>query len=1689
MIKLKRNVVMFTILTVGAVYFLYEDLRKIFTPMLQESKKVNLALDEQTGYIGRKLLALDSNVKEDSLKLKTELNPFITEKINNDGKMKEISKSSVSYYKLGRNRVKKLNRRKRNARHNDFSWKLRLNITNNENPPKGISNPGSEDDSSSKSGKEKFLNMAVQMEGASPDNSFKELHQAWDSLGLLLRRLYGNNTSLKENVRDVRAEISAESNDIESPDSPTEKPERGRTPKFLFGLLNFANSENPPLEGNGTTPENGVSSESVTSQKTNVVPMEGQTSTKVPLSTNATEAPMEAFGLAERVSEEPTVVPISETFVDFESTSSEFNTQFVEKFDKTSAGPIEISTIKPESSFTSEQLKEFCIGLLSRIQVSPKSIDHFSEEGGSGELEIMGMADKETPTGFQPLSTDVPKEVTTKSTNQRFGIWASIWNRFAGRRLVQHPIDVDLQSSITPKHDIILEKTQDGTNAFSLKSESSIVPSISDSTESDKDFFSDEDGSALTVPDCESFFRQIQNDVVFSKPNLLDIINNPILLNLDPAQFNFTEIHDDKQVRSMRSDSTDSDFESDFLFTEEMMNGLTAPFSNVKSTPKELSDGFAVKELSSEQSDKNSFENTVSNRDPISTLTSFDAQESFQSGAFDKSDTDNLIAENGKDLRKSATETAFLSEKFTTKQIQSFTGVLDDGLFIQSVNARTDESSEMPSSEVSADIDDRIFGILNFGSGERNLEDSDGLTTQNVSEFPENRSFHPDLINFASGDSELNKEFSVNEQGTTSTDSVTGLNIFDLILSLRKEASLMKNTESDNFDINEGNQQTESQSTIPSDEKPSMELQFDPKEKPTENQNVLDLTNMPATQSISDDQTPLQNIFDEKQHIEFHFDPEEKFTESQNVVLDSTNMPVTKSLSEDQTPFQNVLDDKRSGDGENRIFPALLNVFGSGDGRELSEIPIDPELNSEFSECLDCFENKSGSFSTDDYDDCGSDINDTVMLVGEKLSTTINPLSNKIVSDASVHDDAIYLNNKADVFSESNRDSLDISTRHSQKSLISSPVPETINYENYDDSTNIGYEATDYENYDNYENIGYEMINYEYHENSENYTTLQPLEHVHIEGECDESHFDINTEAFSASPAGTIKVPEDRRFMDTLFLTGSGVGGLFGNDDGEINLVQEPDTTSFPFQLPPVSPRQSRRGGRMDDASIATWSVEKKEHESEKQSDFTQPQKTSDNPKLNSQDTSLDEKALQIPEEEKGFGTDSISHLTTLGSFQTVVDRFNNPKINEDVTRISQDVSSKAVTAISIPTNSFIIPKKKAKDLPTRYCNHAGECNIDSNEGCITKEGRGVCDCRRSFVRHPDTDICEAPFMMRTSLKLPAEVFHEDLGDKYSELYKNKTRDAIDTMWLVVYQDPTLEYNIADIDVAGFEEGSLVIHWKLIFTVKNMSISEIVQEVDEKLEENFKSQAVLEFAPLNVENAKLLSFSGINPCEKKELNYCSKDADCMRDEYRGFRCHCKDGYLDNSKNPMYPGEICIAACPPDYCGENGYCEARWNGEKQCLCNGWYFGEKCNVSGILVISCFAGANGVLIVIVLAAVFFCKRRRQRGTRFYENNQIMFQPNREMGPFGRVSPRLAASIALDELGPTKTSKYMAISTPLYMKPDIQITSPSIMGSSISYDYDSTFDRTPSAEVNMEPPKYDSVPEAPKYNSVPEV
>ncbi|GIY66909.1 uncharacterized protein CEXT_506761 [Caerostris extrusa] len=680
-------------------------------------------------------------------------------------------------------------------------------------------------------------------------------------------------------------------------------------------------------------------------------------------------------------------------------------------------------------------------------------------------------------------------------------------------------------------------------------------------------------------------------------------------------------------------------------------------------------------------------------------------------------------------------------------------------------------------------------------------------------------------------------------------------------------------------------------------------------------------------------------------------------------------------VSEDQTSSVDT-----AGDGNdeelNRRFIGLPNFFGSGDGRQLIEEP-------DHGNCSDVALPPFPVY--DDGSDAVSNFTETPLLV--------DPLTSEIISNVSIyekgrHDLEEYYYNEFTLTQSDN-----IEDFSEMKSTLASKMDP---------------------NYDFYEE----------HEDSDvKIRFKETMEHTESISE----NFSSEISESSATTRAETIIPEERSFIGNLFL-GSGAGGLF-DDNSEINLVEEVEkTTLSPKEtLPsPVSP-DSRRQSRLDDLNFEVRPVEQTDNP-------VQTQDVSDvfnDTPPSSKDETLTPSRKEITDD----GNEPGQIFEQASSEQTSISETRKPfKIVQETT-VTDGIFS---TLSSTPFDFDGRPKTTASVI--RYCRSAKECDSRLNERCVTLEGQGVCECGRAFIRHPRTRVCEAPIVLRTSMRLPSEVFHRDLKDRSSHRFKKLRKDAIATMWVLLQEDPTLYSSVASVDVAGFEKGSLVVHWELVLAAnENESISEVVQLVDEDIKEAFKDEELLKKAPLNVENAMLLSVSNdINPCEKKELNYCNKDAECIRDDSRGFKCQCKEGYLDYSRNRMYLGEICVATCPKDYCGDNGYCELRGNGQKQCLCNGWYFGEKCEISGILVISGFAALNVVIIIVVLGAVCLA----------------------EDG---------------DEQGFMETIR--SISTPLHPNPSIQIISPSF-GSSLSYDYDSTFDRTPSVAVSMEPPKYDSVP-----------
>ncbi|XP_013777871.1 uncharacterized protein LOC106462492, partial [Limulus polyphemus] len=278
-----------------------------------------------------------------------------------------------------------------------------------------------------------------------------------------------------------------------------------------------------------------------------------------------------------------------------------------------------------------------------------------------------------------------------------------------------------------------------------------------------------------------------------------------------------------------------------------------------------------------------------------------------------------------------------------------------------------------------------------------------------------------------------------------------------------------------------------------------------------------------------------------------------------------------------------------------------------------------------------------------------------------------------------------------------------------------------------------------------------------------------------------------------------------------------------------------------------------------------------------------------------------------------------------------------------------------------------------------RFCTSIQHCNASQKERCVSKGTHSVCECGSAFARNPETSVCQEKIPVMASLKFPNEEFITGLDNPTSVVHQRKKRDAEQTMWSVVQLSDSLQKLVAHVIIDGFSAGSVVLNIQMILAGlhEDMSPEELEKFVGQELEDVLSNKIhLLQGALLNLENAILLR---INPCQYEELNYCSKNADCLPDKSKagGFQCVCREKYTDNSPDDDYPGEVCIAICPKDFCRNNGHCRVGSDDNFYCSCAEWYVGWRCEIPGQAIIGGVAAIAVVLLVVLIVVLVYAVR----------------------------------------------------------------------------------------------------------------
>lgn len=321
-----------------------------------------------------------------------------------------------------------------------------------------------------------------------------------------------------------------------------------------------------------------------------------------------------------------------------------------------------------------------------------------------------------------------------------------------------------------------------------------------------------------------------------------------------------------------------------------------------------------------------------------------------------------------------------------------------------------------------------------------------------------------------------------------------------------------------------------------------------------------------------------------------------------------------------------------------------------------------------------------------------------------------------------------------------------------------------------------------------------------------------------------------------------------------------------------------------------------------------------------------------------------------------GQSNESIFVVMTDKSKGGSIDNFNpaimfNASVNEidDVSRGEED-QDKSPDHYNVIGGIFIATNGAASANKICY----PECKISQNEYCHRKTMKCVCrpGFARMFLDHPCKPIYT--YVLELSLSRQGKerlTFNKTLADRNSTRFtalSKVTHDGIDRMMM----QSDLHNIYHSVDVIGFNAS------KYDQSVKGKAFVQLSENTNErKLKEVVKKY--LRLSNYNLGGTDLYANPLISELETYDFDECSGVKDVNHDcsEFANcynllgtYTCSCREGFNDESENPVFPGRICVhelTGC--EMCHYHGTCITRPNDQLICECFQWYTGKNCQIN--------------------------------------------------------------------------------------------------------------------------------------------
>uniref|UniRef100_A0A1A9WQ99 EGF-like domain-containing protein n=1 Tax=Glossina brevipalpis TaxID=37001 RepID=A0A1A9WQ99_9MUSC len=358
--------------------------------------------------------------------------------------------------------------------------------------------------------------------------------------------------------------------------------------------------------------------------------------------------------------------------------------------------------------------------------------------------------------------------------------------------------------------------------------------------------------------------------------------------------------------------------------------------------------------------------------------------------------------------------------------------------------------------------------------------------------------------------------------------------------------------------------------------------------------------------------------------------------------------------------------------------------------------------------------------------------------------------------------------------------------------------------------------------------------------------------------------------------------------------------------------------------------------------------------------------------------------SFDLPESDKNFSVNGDASVNNI----RLEDVFIEPPLQSTIKKY---INFRNYTFSSDTTSHL----QNDNNMPSSTCQPA--CKPTRNEYCSFVDYSWRCSCRPGFARVFRDHLCKPTFTYALSIQAlqirSYPLYEKDFIDNATDHFKYLVYTLYDAFDRLIMQSDFRDiYN--GIQLANLSLNKIPENKESKLAHDGLTANFVLQLSDnsneKRLQDVFKKQLRLNNYSIggtdictSKSGAESLVVMDFDECVNNKFHDCSSNAHCFNLEGT-YTCSCREGFIDLSKNNVYPGRLCsaeIIGCAQ--CHYHGKCTLDGLKSKSymCECFPWYTGTKCGVNLKIFLIGFIAAGSFLFILLLFCALLTHIRRKK------------------------------------------------------------------------------------------------------------